>query len=248
MVSTVFLQVYLVYGAIFVLFTALGIMTLQRKRNRISITLSLVFIIPALGLLMNILYRAIDDYSFNLIGNRITIIMSCLGLINIYFFSEIISKSQIGFPLRRQILIFLLYAALLCVLFLIPNGVEFEYNSGVGLEGYNSRSLDPLDLGVPVWSLAFFLYGMILSQAVVGFIIYTGLKQYQKMGNDSVFGRKYIMTLLGMILMDIVIISSFLFNYLNTPVGRQISLYLGICIVPAGILMYLGLKGEKKAE
>ncbi|MHA1619439.1 MAG: hypothetical protein ACTSVZ_09160, partial [Promethearchaeota archaeon] len=225
MVSTVVLQVFLIYGLIFILFVYLGMRALLRKRNRISITLSMVFLIPALGILTNILYRAIDTYEFNLIGNKLTISLSCLGLIFIYFFSRIITDSQKAFPLQKQIIIFIIYATLLSVLFFIPNAVEFEYDTGLGIDGYNSRSLDPLDLGVPVWSTAFFLYGLILSQAIIAFMIFTGVKQYQSIGKGSVYGRKYIQTLIGMILMDIVIVGSFVFNYVNTPIGRQINLY-----------------------
>lgn len=246
MVSTVILQVYLIYGFIFILFVYLGIRSLIRKQNRIAITLSMVFLIPALGIFVNILYRTVDTYEFNLIGNKITIILSCLGLINIYFFARIIDISQKGFPLWHQISILVVYGLLLSVLLFIPNGVEFEYDGISGLEGYNSRSLDPLDLGVPVWSTSFFLYGLILSQLVVLFLIVNGVKQYNKIGRGNIYGRKYIRTLIGMILMDIVIIGSFVFNWLNSPIGRKINLYLGIAIIPAAILLYLGLKEEKR--
>jgi len=244
MVSTVILQVYLIYGLIFIMFSYFAIKALIRTRNRISITLSLVFIIPALGILTNILYRTINTYGFNLIGNKITIILSCLGLINIYFFVELVSKSQVSFPLSKQIMIFVIYAALLSVLFFIPGGVVFEYESGVGIQGYNSRALD--DLGVPVWSTAFFLYGLILSQAVIIWLIYITIKQYKEFGKDSVYGKKYIQTLIGMILMDIVIVGSYVFNWLNTPIGRTINLVTGIFIFPAAILLYLGLKQKKE--
>ena len=245
MVNTVVLQVFLIYGVIFILFTFLGIKALIRKRTRVSITLSLVFLIPALGILANILYRAIDSYEFNLIGNVITITLSCLGLINIYFFMAIISDSQMGFSLGKQVGIFVIYAALLSVLFFIPKGVEFEYNGVPGIEGFNARSLDPLDLGVPVWSTPFFLYGLILSQLVVGILIVTVAKQYRQFGGN-IYGKKYIRTILGMILMDMAIVGSFVFNWLNTPLGRQINLFVGICIIPAAILLYLGLKEEKQ--
>lgn len=244
MVSTVILQVYLIYGLIFVMFSYFAIKALVRKRNRISITLALVFIIPALGILTNILYRTIDTYEFNLIGNKITIVLSCLGLINIYFFVELVSKSQVSFSLRKQLIIFTIYAVLLSVLFFIPNGVVFEYESGLGIQGYNLR--DSNDLGVPVWSLAFFLYGLILSQVLIFWLIYITVKQYKEFGKDSKFGRKYIHTLIGMILMDIVIVGSFVFNYINIPIGRTINLVAGICIFPAAILLHLGLRQEKE--
>jgi len=246
MVSTVILQVYLIYGLIFIMFSYFAIKALIRTRNRISITLSLVFIIPALGILTNILYRTIDTYQFNLIGNKITIILSCLGLINIYFFVELVSKSQVSFPLWKQITIFIIYAVLLSVLFFIPNGVEFEYDGVPGIDGYNNRDLDPLDLGVPVWTLAFFLYGLIISQALIIWLIYITVKQYKEFGKDSKYGRKYIQTVIGMILMDIVIVGSFVFNWLNIPIGRTINLVAGIFIFPAAILLYLGLRQEKE--
>ena len=245
MVSKIILQVYVIYGIIFLLFVVLGIKALIRKRTRVSITLSLVFLIPAVGILTNILYRALDSYEFNLIGNKITIVLSCLGLINIYFFMAIINDSQLAFTLRKQTLLFLGYAVLLSVLFFIPDAVEFEYGGVAGIAGYDARSMDPLDLGVPVWTTAFFLYGLILSQFVVGFLIFTAVKQYQRFGGN-IYGKKYLRTILGMILMDAVIVGSFVFNWLNTPLGRTINLYIGICIIPAAILLYLGLKEEKE--
>ena len=244
MVFTVILQVYLIYGLIFIMFSYFAIKALIRKRNRTSITLALIFIIPALGILTNIVYRTIDNYEFNLIGNKITIALSCLGLINIYFFEELVSKSQVSFSLRKQVIIFAVYAALLSVLFFIPNGVDFEYGGTLGIEGYNSRDVD--DLGVPVWSTAFFLYGLIISQTLIIWLIYITVKQYKEFGKDSKFGRKYIQTLIGMILMDIVIVGSFVFNWLNSPAGRTLNLILGIFIFPAGFLLYLGLKQEKE--
>jgi hypothetical protein len=246
MVSTVILQVYLIYGVIFILFLFLGVKQLVRKRNRVSITLSLVFLIPALGILINIIYRTIDTYEFNLIGNKLTIILSCLGLINIYFFVQLISKSQLSFPLWKQISIFLIYLLLLSVLFIIPNGVEFEYNGIPGFEGYNNRSSEPLDLGVPVWSTAFFLYGMIVSQVVTIWLIFIAVKQFKEFGRHSIYGKKYMLTLIGLILMDVVIIGSFLFNWINTPLGRQINLISGIFIIPAAIFLHIGLKQEKQ--
>ena len=244
MVSTVILQVYLIYGLIFVMFSYFAIKALIRKRNRISITLALVFIIPALGILTNILYRTFDNYQFNLIGNKITIVLSCLGLINIYFFVELVSKSQVSFSLKKQLIIFAIYAALLSVLFFIPNGVIFEYKTGLGIQGYTLS--DPDDLGVPVWSLAFFLYGLILSQALIIWLIYITVKQYMEFGKDSTYGKKYIQTLIGMILMDVVIVGSYISNWRNTSIGRTINLVAGICIFPAAILLYLGLRQEKE--
>ena len=244
MVSTVIFQVYLIYGVIFIMFSYFAIKALIRKRNRISITMSLIFIIPALGMLTNILYRTIDTYEFNLIGNRMTFIFSCLGLINIYFFAELVRKSQVSFPLWKQIAIFVIYAALLSVLFFIPNGVVFEYESGLGIQGYNLR--DPDDLGVPVWSTAFFLYGLILSQVLIIWLIYITIKQYNEFGKDSKFGRKYIQTLIGMISMDIVIVGSCVFNWLNISFWRTINLVLGIFIFPAAIFLHLGLRQEKE--
>ncbi len=245
-ISTVLLQVYLVYGCIFILFLILGIKVLQRTRNRISVTLSMIFLIPALGILINILYRAVDNYAFNLIGNKLTIIFSCIGLTNILFFAKLIRRSKRSFTLKQQIIQSGVLFGLFLVLLIIPNGVEFEYNGIGGMTGYNQRSLDPLDLGVPVWSTAFFLYGTILSQVLAVWSIYIGRKQRLEMGTDSVFGKKYIQTLVGMLLMDIVILGTFIANWLNFDIGRQIHLIVSSCIIPSAIFLYLGLKQEKK--
>ncbi|MHA1584459.1 MAG: hypothetical protein ACTSVU_08780 [Promethearchaeota archaeon] len=235
MVDTSLIQTFLVNGSIMLLFLFFGFKILTRHFTRKTVTLSFVFIIPAIGLLINILYRIFNNSEFNIIGNIITIVMTCFGLGFLYSFDMMLSKSEKTYTLFKQIMTHLLYLVLLCGLFFIPNGVTWDYTNNIR--------------GVPVWSVYFCIYGLTFSQLMVFLILYFGLKLYSQMGGKkSKYSKKFINTIIGIILLDIVIVGNFIFNTLNEPLGRTILLILSVCIIPSAIFLYVGLKTEKKKQ
>jgi hypothetical protein len=246
MVATAILQTFLINGTIMVMFILMGLKIVSRKRTRLSITLAMFFLVEASGLLVNVLYRVIDDYEFNIIGNKITIFLNSLGVINLLCFNLMLLKSEKVFTLNKQLMITIGYAIALGVLFFIPEGVEWAYESGRGLTGYNTRATDPLDVGVPVWSLYFGLYGLIVSQISFVFIISSAIQLYRSMGgSNSKFGKKYISNIIGILLFDVILAGNFLFNTWNDPTGRLALLIVSITIIPGALMVYWGLKKDE---
>jgi len=246
MVATAILQTFLINGTIMIMFLIFGVLIMKRKRTRQTMTLSAVFLVPALGLFINILYRAIDVYAFNLVGNVITIYLTSFGLFNLLMFNLMLLKSGKAFTTVKQLLYTALYGIWLAGLFLIGlkyGGVEWEYTGVSGMAGFLGRSTDPLDVGLPVWSVTFMIYGLIVSQSGAFTVLYTGLRLYKQMGGrDSKYSKKFIRAITGVILMDIVVVGNFIFNTLNTGLGRTILLVMSICIIPAGFFLYFGLR------
>lgn len=229
-----------------VMFLIFGVLIMKRKRTRQTITLSAVFLVPAFGLMINILYRAIDAYAFNLVGNVITIYLTSFGLIHLLMFNLMLLKSGKAFTTFKQLLYTMLYGVLLAGLFVIGlqyGGVEWEYTGVAGEIGFLGRTTDPLDVGLPVWSVTFMIYGLIISQLGAFAVLYTGIRLYQQMGGkESKYSKKFIRAITGVILMDVVVVGNFIFNTLNTGLGRTILLVMSICIIPAGFFLYFGLR------
>ncbi|MHA1745645.1 MAG: hypothetical protein ACTSWW_06570 [Promethearchaeota archaeon] len=246
MVATAILQTFLINGTIMIMFAIFGGLIMKRKRTRQTITLSAVFLVPAFGLLINILYRAIDSYAFNIVGNVITIYLTSFGLIHLFMFNLMLLKSGKAFTTFRQLLYTTLYGVLLAGLFVIGlqyGGVEWEYDGVAGLAGYLGRVTEPLEVGVPVWSVPFMIYGLVISQLGAFAVLYTGIKLYRQMGGKgSKYSKKFIRSIAGVILMDVVVVGNFIFNTLNTGLGRTILLVMSICIIPAGFFLYFGLR------
>ncbi|UYP46702.1 hypothetical protein NEF87_002987 [Candidatus Lokiarchaeum ossiferum] len=249
MVSTAILQTFLINGSIMMMFLFWGYKIIARKRTRISLTLAGVFIIPAIGLFINILYRGFDNLQFNIIGNILTISLTIIGILQLFFFNQILFKSQKAFTLSKQFQYIGLFLVLLLGLFLIGifGGVQWQYDSGLNDIGYSTRLQDPLDVGVPVWSLAFCIYGLVISQSIAIAVIFSGFRLFKQMGGkSSKYSRKFIYSIIGILLMDLIVIGNFIFNTLNNPTGRTILLIVSITIIPAGFLLYAGLKEEKQ--
>lgn len=233
MVATELIQTFLVNGSIMLMFIFFGIKLLLQKRNRLSVTISGLFLIAALGLGMNIIYRIFNDQTFNIIGNKLTIIIISFSLIFLFSFTEIIKKSSFQYTVNKQMMFSSIYAICLCVLLIIPEGVTWDYSTST--------------YGVPVWSWAFSIYGLLCSQTIIFLIVRNGIVTYRSMEErTSIYVKKYQFSLIGLILLDLVIIGNYVFNALNTAAGRIILLGLSACIFPAAILLYLGFRQEKK--
>ncbi len=225
------------------MFFIFGYKLISRNRNRSTISMAALFFIAGMGLLINILYRLIDNLQFNKIGNLLTISLTMLGFFHLLMFDFIILKSTSGFSLKKQLSISIFFIILLIILFLIgiDNGVQWQYKSGMNELGYNSRSLDPLDLGVPVWNLSFSLYGLSLTIIILILISLSSSKIYKRMEKNDEYRKKYLYTILGVLLMSCVMIGNYCFNYINTDLGRTLFLFFSLCIIPAGIFLYYGL-------
>ncbi len=244
-------QVFGIYGSMMVFFIIIGYKILKRRRSRLSLTCSMFYFLVAGAFLINIVYRVIGLHEVNIILNTMTFFLGCLGLLFLLLFNQILLKSEKVFTAKKQAAYIIGYLVLLSLYFVfMANGqVGFQYEDISTTEIYTLADDPQLqeDLGVPVWKWPFAIYGLIITQIVYGWTMYTGIKLRKKMGNTQ-FAKKYTYNLIGEMLFDVVPVGTILVNTINSELGRTILPLVSLMVIPAAILVYKGLKSEKKKE
>lgn len=230
MVESALLQTFIVNGSISILWFFFAFSILKRGSSKRSNQMFFTFLaLIAIGLLVNVLYRIINLDFWNIWLNKTTIFLSSFAIVFLLIFNLIILKSEKVITDRIKIGIIIVWFILCLVLFFIPNGVSFDYSAG--------------KYGLPVWSAAFSIYGLIIDQALFSIVLYV-VSQIYKRFQDKSLKRKYISIILSIAIFDWILVGNFIFNWLNNPLGRTIFLITSILALPAGILLYLGVRRE----
>ena len=229
MVDTALLQTFLINGGTALAFFLVALSVLKRSGiKRISGTFALFFITIAIGLIVNVVYRIINEEYWNIVLNKVTIYFSALGVIFLYEFNLLIRFSENEITLKRQIVLFVIYALLLSFLFFIADGVTWDYSPGI--------------YGVPVWSPLFAWYGGLLCQGLFVLILYTSAKISAQF-SDIQAKKKYRFTIVAILMFDFILVGNFVANGLNIPIVRTIFLVgSGISIVFGTYWLYQGTK------
>ncbi len=250
MANRVIMQTVILNGIISAFFIGFGIIILFRNRksnknvvgNKL-VTLSFFFLTFGLSLVVNLIYRIIDSYEMNLFLNKITIILASFSFIFLISFLILLRYSEVFFPTKKQIILYIVYFLLLSGLLFIPNGVEWEYQNGIGKIAYLSRNLE--DLGDPHYSLAFGLYGIILNLIAfiyaIGTIIY--IANHVKERSPQVY-RKFLTGQTGVIHFGILLMSAFVAHLMATPFYRNLALIINLLGIPMSILIWLGFRKQ----
>lgn len=247
-INTAILQNFLINGTVLITFLILGILIIKRKRNRLTWTLASFFFLTAIGIVFNITYRLLDDYNANLILNPLVVYFSCISLVSLFSFNQILLKSEQVFDSKKEIMIYVIVFIILLLSMFIPNGVEWQYvinikdDTALGLAAFQNRYEG--DIGVPVWDPLFGIFFIVISQIIMAMIINSTVQLNKKMG-DPAFRKKYIMSVIGMLLNDIVLLGNFISNTLNDPGIRSALLMVSLVIFPAAFLMFYGLGSSK---
>lgn len=231
MVDTALIQTFVINGGTAIAFVLVSLSVLKRSGvNRITGTFAMFFLTIAIGLVVNIIYRIINETYWNILLNKVTIFFSALGVIFLYEFNLLIRFSENEITKKRQIVLFIIYALLLSVLFFIPDGVSWDYSPG--------------EYGVPVWNPVFAIYGGVLCQAIFFMILYTSSKISQQF-TDIQAKKKYRFTIVAIIMFDFILVGNFVANGLNIPIIRTIFLIgSGISIVFGTFWLYQGVKRQ----
>ncbi|WP_371801842.1 hypothetical protein [Candidatus Lokiarchaeum ossiferum] len=230
------IQTFVFNGIIIILFVIFSYFLLKRNRNRLSMSLTLYFLTISVGLILNIIYRAIDINEVSIVLNIFTIYFTTLGgvqllnfILNLYFSSQI-------HTLKRQLVYTGIYATILLGLPII--GIFAE--NPVTWEG-----------GLPIYPTLFGLYGLFCSQAVFVFIIFYAVKIKTKMGSNK-YSTKFIRSIVGILCFDLQLIGAYLANTFggnqtNSPM-RIIGLVSQLVfILPGAFLLYFGLKKDPES-
>ncbi|UYP46285.1 hypothetical protein NEF87_002570 [Candidatus Lokiarchaeum ossiferum] len=228
------IQTFVFNGIIIILFVIFSYFLLKRNRNRLSMSLTLYFLTISVGLILNIIYRAIDEETVNIVLNIFTIYFTTLAgvqllnfVLNLYFSSQI-------HTLKRQLIYTIIYAVALLGLPII--GIIFD-----------QVSWGPI-AGVPIYEFSFGFYGLICSQIIFVFIIYYAMKIKTKMGANK-YSTKFMRSIVGILCFDLQLIGAYLAHTFggdstDSPMRLIGLIFQLIFILPGAFLLYFGLKKE----
>ncbi|TFF90021.1 MAG: hypothetical protein EU548_05160, partial [Promethearchaeota archaeon] len=142
---TMILQIFVVLPITGLFFLYLIIKILRKNHSRLNISLSLLYILTGLGILLNLIYSLIRNDIIVVVLNFITNFSTCFGLIFLFSTNQIMLKSEIIFTKTKQALIVTFYGILLFLMIIF-----YPFGGGVTI----NESTD----WKPVWNFPIFIY------------------------------------------------------------------------------------------
>lgn len=226
-----FIKIYILQlgiGGIFFLFIAALI--LRRSRKKLNIVFSMFFISVALGIITNVIYASIsieplmDVVKFLHI---LTFYLFTLAQVFLLTFNLILLKSEAIFGTLKQVLMIIVYAAVLSILFLI------------GMLG--GVRLDPLTDWKPVWKLPFLLtvLGICIPSLIVP-ILYFSLQIYNKFENEEL-KKKWKFFLIGILLYFLMWAGTTISNFLAEKLIRDLWAIVAFASLLSTYTIYYGV-------
>ncbi|QEE17943.1 hypothetical protein DSAG12_03781 [Promethearchaeum syntrophicum] len=220
------IQSFVFNSVILIIFCIFAYLLIHRNKNRISTTIALYFITVSLGLVVNIIYRAINIEQVNIILNILTIYLITFAGIHLLNFNNLLFFSTKVHTKKKVIWLNIIYAVALSGLFVI--GILFE-----GVEWINDK---------PKYSILFGLYGAVWSQIVFAITVYYTFKISKKMGKN-IYSRKYLRSIIGILCFDLQLLGGYYANTIDTEIARTIGLIVQLVfILPGAFFIYFGIK------
>ena len=174
---------------------------------------------------MNICYAFIADEVVQRLGNNTALLLTTMGCTNLMLYALTThSKTQLTRSQTISIELIVLIASI--VYYFIPGGTQ------ILLPDYS-----------PYWTLPLFVYGMIVTQCLLVPTLMYGFRIYHDVKNAQIITKRYLiikkrflLLLIGLIFVEILVISSFLGN--GHLIDKTIFTILSLFIFPAAILIY----------
>jgi hypothetical protein len=216
------IKVYVIFPILVAILLTLGFKIKKRgQTTRQTKIITKFFFYTGFGILINLFYAPFADETIQRIGNNSILLIVTVGYANLLNFTLSLKHSERTFTNKKAWMVEIVVALLMFALFFFPEGTTF-----------------PEDDYLPKWSLAFVIYGIILTSIIVIYSFIVGFQVAAKIDNQEV-KKKIIMFLLGLICMMILYMSNFLGN--GRLVSGDLFTFLSIFILPGGILIYLGV-------
>ena len=214
------------------IFIFIAIKLLRRTRPRPIITLSLFYLLTAIGLILNVVHVLIAAIQPE----------SSVLLIVIYFFSFypitfsaifiltfIVSILKLGdvFTLKKQLIITLIYGFMILLVFFIPDGITFT------------------EQWRPIWSWPLFIaiYFVFTTFITIPTIVYS--RRLVRTFQDRILKKKLNTFLLGVFGMYLAVYGVTLYltwqNSLFSAIWSVVTFFL---MIPSAILIYYGIGRE----
>ena len=248
--STAQIQTFAINGTMAIFILIIGSSVLRRNsKSRLNRSFFLFYFFVAFGLVINVAYRLINVEIYMIWMNRITLFFSTFAIIFLFNFNMIIYHSEQVYT-RKKAWLWVILWAIACSGFFwldIENGVQWDFNSTQ--PGIQSLLINPNSAGVPAWSTLFTLYALVIAQGLFILIIVTAVRIVLKFG-DARLRRKYISSIIAIILFDWILVGNMInnwtviqdiFTFAAIPFST-IFLYSSVLVIPAVILLWLGIR------
>lgn len=220
-----FITVYIGQGLIIAFFIYIAFKILRRSKRRLNILLSGYYTFIAIGFLINFIYAPLTIPNIVKMLNTLTNYFVFFGMIFLMLYNLILAKSEDKITNKIQVMLIVIFGALLSVIFFMPNEVQVDASTG----------------WKPVWSVIFFIYLVIVISAVCVIpTIFLSIGLYKRFRTEEIKKRwrRFIVGVYGgYFLMYGTMIS----NTLNNPTFRLLWSLISISIVFWGYLMYYGV-------
>jgi hypothetical protein len=217
------LTLSIAFPIVIVAFIILGILILRKDKNYWGNRLfALFFWIVAVALGFNLSYLFSTDHLMILILNEVTIFLINGAIIAILFGTLVIYKGEETIIKNNKTYISLI---VLAVIILIQ--IFISYGNGVSVEND------------PYWSLEFGIYELVFSQFILITVFYCSFLFYRELSKDM--KNKFRWFLVGLIFLDITLVSITIDNMNIIPGYGSIGAILNFMVVIGAFLIYLGI-------
>lgn len=220
---TRFLLIFTLQSTIAIFFFYLALRILKRNLNRITLNLSLFYVLTGSGLILNVIYIAISGTFLGYIIYFLTAYFSALGPIFIVIFIQNLLDLNSNFPTKKQIIIIFSYAIILFLLLIFPGGIDIYE-------------------GTPIysWLLLVLLYIFFTFYLSIPTIFYS-IKLYKRF-LDKNLKKKLRFFFIGIFAMFFGLYGLILYNTWQGSIFRSIWIFiLMVIIIPSGYLIYYGI-------
>lgn len=199
---------------------------LKRNFNRLTLTLSLFYFLPATGFILNLIFLL---FSTSIIGYILYFAASYLilcGFIFLIVFIINLLNLKLYSSLKKQVIIILSYAVFSLILLLLPGGITINESTG----------------WTPIFSWPFSIIIYIFFTLVIFIPSLLLTRRLYKTFEDKTLKKKLGYFSIGIIGMFLAFYGLILYLTWYDAIFRTIWAYLVFFIVvPSGILIYYGI-------
>lgn len=206
-------------------FFYLAFKVLKRNFNPTTLTLSIFYIFPGTGFILNVIFLPLSSYLVGHILYFIAAFLIIFGAIFLVIFIKNLLKLEANFFSKQNLLIIVSYATLILFVLFFPGGITISEQTE----------------WVPKWSWNFFIALCFLT-ACYGVVptILLSMKLYKRF-EDKNLKRKLRYFILGIIMMFFAYYGLLLYNTWEELLFKRIWTFLSLVVVPAGLLIYYGI-------
>ena len=206
-------------------FLSLSFIILRKKRDRLSVSLSIPFILISLSFIVNLIYLPLNLNPQVYILHFIAVYFLFLSLIFFVVFNLNLLYFRTESKLKTDVVLIIVYGILLFIILLLPKGITINENTS----------------WMPRWSWSLFL---VLGLFIISFVgipqIILSVKIYNKF-KDNALKKRIKFYFVGLFGLTINLMGILLYNTWDNSVFKTIWPFLSLIAIFFGLCIYYGI-------